>query len=450
MINTLITLGPSSLNDSHIKFFAQRTNLFRLNGSHNSLDWHNNAILQIRKFSPSAFILFDIPGIKPRTNNIGEINIKKGQEVSFGLQENSKIKFHISLTREIPKIEKTLSTFSLNDGQFLFDVTQIGDGYIVGRSRDTLTLLPRKGINFPGSIYDEKQQYEVYKDFISKISDLDINGLGLSFVQTGEVVQKLKKLVPNLNLVSKIENSEGLRNCIEIANASDAIMIDRGDLAAEIGFKRLFNGIENICHATKSCGRPLIMATENLESMTDRELPSKSEVISLAHSASLGVDCIMLSEETAISQNAKTIVSWLTDFLNQPLEFRNKNSLTPQIGKYSEIWDSLANLAKISVLVMTKSGHAIFDYFSRIPDGSLVVVTQNKKIIMLCKLFRNEISIINAQVDDNMPIETIIDNVKKHKNEIFRNSRKIAAIYVSKYVGVPRANCLTIFDVDDF
>ena len=450
MINTLVTIGPSSLNDVDIKYFAERTNLFRLNGSHNNLEWHKSAIRGIRRFSPDAFILMDIPGVKPRTNNSDVIQIEKHQEVSFGLEAGIECDLHINLTKNIPKIEKAPSTFSLNDGQFLFDTTESGDGFIAGRSRDRFELLPKKGINLPGSVYDEEQQFEIYKDFIEKIDGLEINGLGLSFVQTGELVSKLKEIVPNLVLVSKIENSEGLRNCIEISNRSDAIMIDRGDLVAEIGFKNLFRGIETISLATKSGGRPLIMATENLESMINRELPSKSEVMSLAHSASLGVDCIMLSEETATSSNAQAIVGWLTDFLNQPFELKIKDLLKPSIGKYSQIWDALPIFTDLPILIMSKSGSAVFDYFSRVPDGSITLVTKNKKILMVTKLFRNDIRVISADLQDNIPIETLIDVVQLNKVEVFQNSKQIVAVYVSKYVNFSRANCITILQSDDF
>jgi len=450
MINILVTIGPSSLNDVDIQYFAERTNLFRLNGSHNNLEWHKKAISEIRKFSPDAFILMDIPGIKPRTNNSEIIQIEKGQEISFGLEADKECGLHINLTKNIPIVEKAPPTFSLNDGQFLFDTSKSGDGFIVGRSRDSFKLLPKKGINLPGSVYDEDQQFAIYKDFIEKIDGLEINGLGLSFVQTGELVSKLKELVPDLVLVSKIENSEGLRNCIEISNRSDAIMIDRGDLVAEIGFKNLFRGIETISLATKSSGRPLIMATENLESMIQRELPSKSEVMSLAHSASLGVDCIMLSEETALSSNSKAIVSWLTDFLDQSFDLKIKDLLKSTTGKYSQIWDTLTIFEDIPILIMSKSGYAVFDYFARIPKGSLTLVTKSKKIMMLSKLFQNSITIINAEVKDNIPIETIMDTVRLNKSVVFKNSKQIVAVYVSKYVNIPRANCLTILNWDDF
>tara|TARA_B110000090_G_C13358748_1_gene437647 strand:- start:414 stop:1766 length:1353 start_codon:yes stop_codon:yes gene_type:complete len=450
MINTLVTIGPSSLNDTDIKYFSRKTNLFRLNGSHSDLEWHKSAILKIRKFSPDAFILMDIPGVKPRTNNIDVLKIEKGQKVSFGFESGIECDLHIDLTKNIPIIDCSPSTFSLNDGQFLFDTTESGNGFIVGRSRDAFELLPRKGINLPGSLYDENQQFEIYKDFIKKIDGLDIDGLGLSFVQTGELVSKLKEIVPDLALVSKIENSEGFRNCSEISKKSDAIMIDRGDLVAEIGFKDLFRGIETISIAAKSFGRPLIMATENLESMINRELPSKSEVMSLAHSASLGVDCIMLSEETALSSNAKAIVGWLTDFLDQSFDLKILDKLKPPLGKYYQIWDALERLQDLPVMVMSKSGYAVFNYFSRVPNGSLTLVTENKKIIRVSKLFRNKINIIKTNVQDNIPIETIINTANLNKEKVFRGSKQIVAIYVSQYVNTPRANCLTILSSDDF
>ena len=174
-------------------------------------------------------------------------------------------------------------------------------------------------------MYDEEKQLEIYKSFIANISDMDIDGIGLSFVQTGALVQQVRKIVPNLVLVAKVENSEGLRNSIDIINHSDAIMIDRGDLAAEIGYDRVYDAINQSTDHTKAHGKALIMATENLETMLDRKVPSKSEVMSIAHSSSIGVDCIMLSEETATSGSGQEIVIWLDKFLKSCKELINPN-----------------------------------------------------------------------------------------------------------------------------
>ena len=116
-------------------------------------------------------------------------------------------------------------------------------------------------------------------------------------------------------MISKIENSEGLKNADEICKYSDAIMIDRGDLSAEIGENYLYEAILKITNLTKKYGKPLIMATDNLETMSKSNNPSKNDIISLGFSNQINSDVIMLSEETASSNKWKNIITWLSKFL---------------------------------------------------------------------------------------------------------------------------------------
>ena len=356
MMKIIVTIGPSCDDEESLKEFSKKTNLFRLNGSHGTLEWHRKTANLIRKVCPDSFILMDIPGIKPRTSNSENIFIEKGQEIVFGSSPENEKRLTVGLTKKIPRHGENLTNFSVNDGQFAFDVVSFGDEYIIGRSRSSFKLLEKKGINLPKSIYDEVQQLKIYQDFLGKIIDIDIDGLGLSFVQTGDLVKQIRNVAPNLALVAKIENSEGLRNCIDIVNQSDAIMIDRGDLAAEIGFDRLFESIIAISDQTKAHGKPLIMATENLETMVDRELPSKSEVMSIAHSISIGVDCFMLSEETATSDSGQQTVTWLSQFLKSCKRVNKPKSSSTVQNKFPAIWRSLANLDQIPIVLFTKSG----------------------------------------------------------------------------------------------
>ena len=106
-------------------------------------------------------------------------------------------------------------------------------------------------------------------------------------------------------MVSKIENSEGLKNVDEICKFSDAIMIDRGDLSAEIGENHLYDAILKISNSTKKYGKPLIMATENLESMSKFNNPSKNDIISLSFSSQINSDIIMLVRKPPYHQNGK-------------------------------------------------------------------------------------------------------------------------------------------------
>jgi len=450
MIKIIVTVGPKCNDEKSIKEFSKKTNLFRLNGSHGTLDWHRKTVKVIRKICPKAFILMDIPGIKPRTNNSKDIFIERGQEVIFGIPPLNEKRLNIALTKKIPKHDENLSYFSVNDGQYAFDVVDSGDEYIVGRSRSGFKLLEKKGINLPNSIYDEEQQLKIYQDFLDKISDIDIDGLGLSFVQTGDLVDQIRNVASNLILVAKIENLEGFRNCINIVNQSDAVMIDRGDLAAEIGFDRLFDAINVISDQTKAHGKALIMATENLETMVDRELPSKSEVMSIAHSVSNGVDCFMLSEETATAETGQQIVSWLYKFLKTCRRVNKPKFSSTVENKFPAIWRSLANLDRqLPIVLVTKSGYALFEYFSTVPEGEVFLVTNNLSLLKLCDLYANDITIIQEEIG-NSPTEMIWDLVETNKSLLFKKNNQIAVLYVSKYISTARANSITIFDRADF
>lgn len=451
MIRALVTIGPISLNTSSIIHFGKKTNLFRLNGSHSDLKWHKNAITQIRSAYPNAFILMDIPGIKPRTSNTSELSIKKGEVIAFG-EPTDEIEFrHVGLTKSLPNFGKQLSTFSLNDGQFIFDVVDTGKGVVVGKSRESFNLLPKKGINLPGSIYDDNKQLSIYSEFIEQIRDFNVDALGISFIQTSAVINELKQRFPEFICVSKIENSAGWKNAQDIIEASDAIMIDRGDLAAEVGFANLYKAVTEISFATKTNGKPLIMATENLESMIDRESPSKSEVMSLGHSIDIGSDCIMLSEETALSNNGKVIVDWLDNFLTCNTRSFNMSSGLNISKTTNPIWRATTAFSDLSYVILSKSGYALWQFFSQMPDTDLTLITENLKLRKLIQLYRAKITVLDPiHAQSTTPSDTMWNTIRTHKKLIFETSNDVAAICVSKYVKHSRANSITIYSHDDF
>ena len=132
----------------------------------------------------------------------------------------------------------------------------------------------------------------------------------------------------NKIIVSKIENNLGCKNLDSICSSSDIIMIDRGDLSAEIGDTNLYNQTIKISKCAKRYGKLLIMATENLETMIFNNAPTKSEIISLSFSKSLNADYLMLSDETATSNKFLKIINWLKEF--NSLEENNLAKLSEQ------------------------------------------------------------------------------------------------------------------------
>ena len=160
-------------------------------------------------------------------------------------------------------------------------------------------------------------QEKLYLKFIKKFEKVQYDGIGLSFIQDGNIPLRIKSIFKNKILVSKIENLHGLNNVKEITKNSDLIMIDRGDLLAEVGSNKLYKSIHKVSENAVNFNKPLIMATENLESMQTRLQPSKSEIIALEHSINLGTNIVMLSDETATSHLFLNTLDWLNNFLRK-------------------------------------------------------------------------------------------------------------------------------------
>ena len=205
--------------------------------------------------------------------------------------------------------------------------------FIIGSSNQNFKLEDKKGLNIPQSIYSDNLQNKKYLNFLKKTKKIEYDAIGLSFVQNSRIVKKIRTNYPKKIIVSKIENLEGLNNASEIIKESDLIMIDRGDLGAEIGDNDLYKAIIKITGEAKREGKIVIMATENLQSMINGFSPNKNELIPLEFSLRLHSDFIMLSEETAISKRYYYIIKWLNNFLHKK---NVKNTLKNEIFDFWE------------------------------------------------------------------------------------------------------------------
>ena len=195
------------------------------------------------------------------------------------------------------------------------------------------------------------------------------------------------------------------------------------------------------------------MATENLNSMIDRLEPSKSEVISLGHSLSIGVDCIMLSEETAISKNFLNTIKWISNYSKQNYQnskVRQKNLSSFESQKYPELWSAVRQIKNLPIILLSKSGYSLFQALSLGQSRKITLFTDNKKIINLVKLYNNKINVIEISNIQKNTSDQLRKCIKKHKSIVFGKHKKIIAIYVSHYVNKVRANNFSLFDKEDF
>ncbi len=449
----LPTIGPETEDDQSLKRILKYSNILRLNGSHNSLEWHKNIIKKIKKINPDCTVLFDIPGVKPRTLNKKNIKINRNEVITFSDSSNkNKNKDSILLSNLIPKISKFTKYFTIADGQYNFKLIKSGKGFITGKSISSFILLQKKGLNIQNSIYDDNLQFSVYKNFINKTKYIGYDAVGVSFIQSGNMLKSLKTLFPDLIMVSKVENSEGLKNLNQICFNSDAVMIDRGDLAAEIGDINLYSAVNDIAIVTKKIGKPLIMATENLESMQIRPSPTKSEIMSLGHSLSLGADKIMLSEETAISKNWFQIIEWLSKFLQtkliQPLEIISNKDI--DLSGNNLIWKTIKDSKNTPIVVFTRSAAAIHKAKSINPSIKIISFTDSMLTLKLSRFWSDVTCHYLKKFDNSKGNNFVFNTIKRFKKEIFNNNKSAIVFFISNPRPGSRANTVSLVKKDDF
>ena len=451
MSNILCTIGPISQNYNNFKKILKHSNFVRLNGAHNTIEWHKKTSNLIKKINPNCKILIDLPGIKPRTANLNMLKIKKNQVVRFYFSKKKSTKqssfLNIPLTKPLPKFKK-IKNFTVSDGRYNFKYLSSGKNFILGKSLNEVKLLPKKGLNIPGSVYSDKLQEKVYINFLKKISKLKVDAIGLSYVQNCKIIKSIKKKSSKI-IVSKVENTLGCDNVKEISENSDIIMIDRGDLSAEIGANNLYKETIKISKFAKKSGKLLIMATENLESMLYNSSPSKSEIISLSFSKSLNADYLMLSDETATSKKFLSILKW----------FKNFNEIENKEGKFkknknNKIQDIFSSLSKVDeksarIVIFTRKGYVIEKILNINPGFKLFVFTDSQKVHDL-SLLRYNVSVVKTPNFKRIMDDFIYKQMDKYKKDIFYGNDNIFLIYAAFARKNSRANTISVLNRKDF
>tara|TARA_B100000780_G_scaffold209728_1_gene149753 strand:+ start:588 stop:1949 length:1362 start_codon:yes stop_codon:yes gene_type:complete len=451
MSNILCTVGPISQDYSNLKKILNYSNFVRLNGAHNTINWHKKTSNLIKKINPNCKILIDLPGIKPRTANLEIIKIKKNQIVNFYFAKKNLNKktnsLNVPLTKPLPKFGK-IKNFTIADGRHNFEYISHGKNFILGRSIHEVNLLPKKGLNIPGSVYSDILQEKTYLNFLKKISKLQIDAIGLSYVQNSKIVKRIKKKTSKI-IVSKVENSLGCSNAKEISENSDIIMIDRGDLSAEIGENNLYKETINISKFAKKNGKMLIMATENLESMIYNNAPSKSEIISLSFSKSLNADYLMLSDETATAKKFLSILKWFKNF--NEIEHKDSNFEKNKSNTSGDIFSALSKVNEKSskIVIFTRKGYVIEKILNINPRFKLFIFTDSQKIYDLSSL-RYNVTVVKTVKFIKKLDKFIYNNIDRYKNKIFFKNNDIFLIYAAFARKNSRANTLTVLNKKDF
>ncbi|MBI2798579.1 pyruvate kinase [Candidatus Saccharibacteria bacterium] len=307
----IATVGPAT-EDKIEDLLAAGVNGIRLNFSHGTHTSHLAALEQARaaakKLDRSVAIIADLQGPKIQVGSLpaGGVEISAGQQIKFqhgaDFSKTSIIPIQYDFSAMVAKGEPLY----LRDGQIKTVIRSVKKGVVVAEAQNSGKLMSNQGINLPethfsASVLTKKDRQDIDLG-VSKKADY----IALSFVQTAASVHELRKILAShkstTKIITKIETRLAVENLEEIVKASDAVMIARGDLAIETASEEVpIIGREIILLARKY-KKIVIMATQMLEGMMNSTQPTRAEANDVATAVSLGVDCVMLSGETAIGK----------------------------------------------------------------------------------------------------------------------------------------------------
>ncbi len=306
------TVGPASRSPEMIRsLILAGMNIARLNFSHGDHAQHLEDIKTIRAVSADleipVAILADLPGPKIRIGKIagGSINLEKGQQITLTNREIEGNQDEIPVQlKGFSKSVKQGDTIFLNDGFIQLKVLEI-------RAKDAFCevaiggqLLSNKGLNLPDASLSVDAITERDLEHLEFGLKAGIDAFGISFVHDEKDIRKVRRFARkkghDVFVVAKIERKEALNNLDAILEETDAIMIARGDLGVELPIEQVPGIQKDIIFKANLAHRPVITATQMLESMTDNIRPTRAEVTDVANAILDGTDAVMLSEETAI------------------------------------------------------------------------------------------------------------------------------------------------------
>lgn len=394
----IATIGPSSRGYDSIKqLIANGANGLRLNFSHGTHADRDEEIPWIRKASKElgkpVAIIQDLQGPKIRLGEFDDIiNVHAGDTLRFGYEsdwvETGIIPTQYDLSTKIKRGERLY----LYDGKVRTTVTSVKDGIVYAKAENDGILLKRKGMNLPDTDFGGDVITEKDKKDLAYGSTKDIDYVAMSFVQTAADIESMRRIIKNLGaprkIIAKIETKLAVENLDEIVRAADAVMVARGDLAVETPAESVPIVQRQIIGLGLKYGKPTIVATQMLASMTEMPEPTRAEVSDVATAVLLGVDCVMLSDETASGKYPHEAVEVMKRVIlytqrHSPVEVTFIDHAAPHDTRQAAISRGLISLADnihaVAIVAETKSGATALQIASERPNVPLIAVTDDAR-----------------------------------------------------------------------
>lgn len=435
------TIGPSSANEKTIEELIQAgLNIARLNFSHGTHEVHLKTLQMIRRVSlrlnKTVGILQDLQGPKIRCGQLLEpmINIKKNQvyKLEFGLKQTAADIIPIDydgLAKDVEVGHKIL----MDDGLLIFEILEINGKVVVAEAKENGVLKARKGVNFPDSkislpALTEKDR----KDLLFGISH-HVDIVALSFVQSVNDIYEIKHVIESLEastpVIAKIEKKSAVKNIEEIAAVADGLMVARGDLGVESGVEKVPLAQRMMLDQGARMGKPVIIATQMLESMISNPVATQAEVSDVANGVLEGADCLMLSGEVASGNYPVQCVEKMGSIIKKVENWNLKKELQTRSYIFDRRvnfqWedheaiaraacDTAKNLSAAAIVCLTLTGSIAKTIAKWRPQTPIVAISPKKEVVNRLAMVWGIVPILNPEFYQT---EVMLDRLPKFLKE---------------------------------
>ena len=425
------TLGPASANEETIrKLYKAGVTMFRINSSHETVEIHQRTLDIIRKIEKEEKaiipVLLDLQGPKIRIGQLEQpIQVQAGEVLKFRHQakyENETIPVdYKGIASDVRPGEKIL----IDDGKIQLVVQKVEQDIVFAEVLTTGEIKARKGLNIPGGTGSIDILTERDRMFVDFALNNDIDYLGLSFVRNKEDILNLRSILDKhnsrLRIISKIEKPQALENIDEIIEQSDGIMVARGDLGIEIKTEQLPIAQKTIIKKANIARKPVIVATQMLESMIENPIPTRAETSDVANAILDGADAVMLSGETAMGKypiEAVSTMKKIADDINK-CQFIKKNEFPKPILTKSNaipmsialsIADIVKNLPKAKgIIALTATGYTPALISESRPSVPIYALCSDFQICRFLQLYNSVFAIKISDKEIKIDTETLLD-----------------------------------------
>eukprot|EP01059_Diplonema_ambulator_P017027 TRINITY_DN29022_c0_g1_i1.p1 TRINITY_DN29022_c0_g1~~TRINITY_DN29022_c0_g1_i1.p1 ORF type:complete len:520 (+),score=177.39 TRINITY_DN29022_c0_g1_i1:54-1562(+) len=451
------TIGPNTQSVESIKSLINAgLAVVRNNFSHGSYEYHAKTIANARQAAKELgkqdiAIALDTKGPEIRTGNFpdGEQMLNLGDKVKLTTDKayydkGTKEMFYVDYAN-ITKVMQVGQLVFIDDGLLSLKVEEIGPDYLGCVVVNPAPISSHKGVNLPNVAVDLPAVTEKDKADLKFGAEQGVDMVFASFIRTAEQVKDVRAALgekgQQIMVISKIENHEGVKNFDNILAESDGIMVARGDLGIEIAAEKVFVAQKMMISKCNLAGKPVICATQMLESMTKNPRPTRAEVSDVANAVLDGADCVMLSGETAKGAYPVECVMTMCDICKEAQNATQESLMFTSIRQLQtkiEIEESIAassvnsafELQSRCIIVLTNSGKTARLIAKYRPPCPIFCVTKNSETARQLSITRACHSIVYDGEDDPDRVKRVDAAIEELKAKGFlKTGHKVILVH---------------------